>query len=251
MTSVQAPDFIIVGTQKGGTTSLYKFMIQHPDIMAASTKEIHFFTRYYDKGEDWYLSHFPVRMPGKLSGEASPFYLFHPTAAERIAKHFPNTKIIMLLRNPAQRAISHYHQQFRREKETLGMMEAFEAEPGRIEEPFQKIAHGEQKSGNAVQQFSYLKRGLYLEQIKRYQALFPAENIHIASSEAFFEDPCAILSGVFQFLGVDATFQPKDLWPRKPGGYQEVESDIRSFLDSYFAEANKALYQHLGVDFHW
>ena len=187
----QAPDFIIVGAQKAGTTSLYNCLKQHPEIVPASKKEIQYFSQFYNKGYDWYLQHFKLRDDNLQSGEASPFYLFHPHAAARIAQALPEVRIIVLLRNPVQRAISHYHQQARCGHEKLTMFEAFINEERRIAKPWQKLLNNEQVSGVKIQQCSYLKRGLYLEQLLRYEAHFPPAQIHLVDSDVFSPIPWA------------------------------------------------------------
>jgi hypothetical protein len=251
MTIHRAPEFLIVGAQKAGTTSFYNGLKQHPDILPATTKEIHYFSQYFNKGLDWYLQHFPEREAGKLSGEASPFYLFHPHAAARIASQLPEVKILILLRNPVERAISHYHQQFRRHHETLAMMEAFQAEHQRIARAWQRLLDGKQASGVKVQQCSYLKRGEYLEQLLRYEQHFPPPQICLLESREFFETPQQSLGKAFEFLGVDPAFQPADLWPRKPGNYDSADPQVLAFLRDYFAPHNEALFRHLGYRFSW
>jgi len=111
-----------VGAQKAGTSSLYSYMVQHPQVLPAARKEIHYFDRHYDKGLRWYRRHFPLRArlsSERLSGEASPYYLFHPHAPRRIAETLPDARILMLLRNPANRAISHYFHEARVGREKL------------------------------------------------------------------------------------------------------------------------------------
>jgi len=247
----RGPDFIIVGTQKGGTSSLFNCLKQHPDILPASKKEIHYFSQYFDQSMDWYLEHFPERPEGAISGEASPYYLFHPLAAERIAQDFPLCKIIIILRNPTQRAISHYHQQARRGHETLSMAEAFKTEKQRIAKGWQRLLQGESLEGSKVQQCSYMTRGEYLEQILRFEKHFPKQQMLIIESEEFFTQPYPTLNNVFHFLGVDDSFKPADLWPRKPGNYEETPRDIRDYLDHYFSSHNKALFEHLQQTFAW
>jgi len=245
------PEFLIVGAQKAGTTFLYNCLKQHPDILPASTKEIHYFSQHFNKGLDWYLQHFPERESGKISGEASPFYLFHPHSAQRIASELPEIKIIILLRNPVQRAISHYHQQARRHHEKLSMMEAFQTENKRIGSAWNNLVAGKQLSGMKIQQCSYLKRGEYLEQVQRYENYFPAKQLCIIESNDFFDHPQKTLPRVFEFLGVDPHFSPADLWPRKPGNYEDAEPEVLDFLNEYFASHNEALFEQLGYRFDW
>ena len=89
----QYPDFIIIGTQRGGTTSLYRYLTAHPEIGQAYRKEVHYFDRYFDRGIEWYLAHFPLRGEFPVVGEASPFYLFHPEAPARVRAAVPEAKL--------------------------------------------------------------------------------------------------------------------------------------------------------------
>ena len=101
------PDFIIIGAQMCGTTSLYDYLAKHPNVLLSYVKEIHFFDHSYNKGLLWYRSFFPLRIiKGKrMTGEASPYYIFHSHSAKRIAKTLPSVKLIVMLRNPVDRSI--------------------------------------------------------------------------------------------------------------------------------------------------
>src|SRR2546423_13513556 len=113
------PDFLIIGGQKCGTTSLYYYLIEHPNIAPAVRKQMHFFDNRFKKGFGWYKSNFPtifskwyktfLHKQKFVSGEATPYYLFHPLAASRVHQFLPDVKLIVLLRNPVNRAYSHYN----------------------------------------------------------------------------------------------------------------------------------------------
>src|SRR5215213_1565056 len=124
----QLPNFIIIGAQRGGTTSLYRYLTEHPSIGAAYRKEVHFFDRHFDKGMAWYLAHFPARGEFPIVGEASPFYLFHPAVPGRIHAAVPQARFIALLRNPIDRAYSQYHMKSRHDLETLSFEDALAQE---------------------------------------------------------------------------------------------------------------------------
>ena len=130
------PDFFIIGAKKCGTTFLYHLLGQHPHVEAAKKKEIHYFDHHFSKGNDWYRSHFPppTWKEGRrsITGESSPYYLFHPHAARRMAGVVPRARLIVLLRNPVDRAYSHYHQEAGRGHEPLTFEEAIEAEEARL-----------------------------------------------------------------------------------------------------------------------
>ncbi len=135
------PDFVIIGAQKSGTTSLYDFVIRHPEIAPALKKEMHYFSINYKFGEQWYRSNFPTNLSRRyftkktgqklLSGEASPSYLFYPTVPSRMKKVLPDVKLIVILRNPVDRAYSQYHHSRRKGRETLSFEKAIELEEER------------------------------------------------------------------------------------------------------------------------
>ena len=248
---MQSPHFLIIGTQKGGTSSLYSALCQHPQILKAARKEVHFFDQYYSHGHDWYLEQFPDCLPDQITGEASPFYMAHPLAAARIAEHCPDTKLIVLLRNPADRAISHYHQEFRRQHDLLTLQAALDIEEERTRADWDALAVGELLTFSAAQRFSYRKRGHYAEQLAPFLEQFPRENIVIYSSEQFFQQPLELLPLLYSFLGADPAFQPADLLPRKPGHYGEADQMIRNELLQYYAPLNEELFTLIGQRFDW
>lgn len=244
------PDFIIVGTQKGGTSSVYNTLIQHPQITAASKKEVHFFDRNHNRGEAWYSRHFS-KTDGKITGEATPFYLFHPRCAERIAALLPRVKIIILLRDPTMRAYSHYQHMVRRGLETLDFEAALEAEEKRTAAGWQKVLSGEAGNSSPLQQFSYRRRGLYLEQILRYENFFSPGQLHIDFSERFYQNPLAFVASLYRFLDVDDHFEPADLIPRKPGNYAIQHQAALKDLSLFYKPYNDALFRHIGKSMTW
>src|SRR5690242_6983741 len=147
------PDFLIIGTQRGGTTSLYHYLEAHPCIGPSTTKEIHFFDRRVNKGIAWYRGHFPTRIEkyyverlhGRafITGEASPSYLFHPHVPRRIAKVLPHTKLIILLRNPIDRAYCQYYHSLELGYETLSFEEAIQGEEERTAREREKMLKDE------------------------------------------------------------------------------------------------------------
>lgn len=128
------PDFIIIGAQKGGTSSLFSYLKQHSQLQLPDKKEIHFFDNDYQKGVNWYRSHFPMKIFDNIkTGEATPYYLFHPHAPQRIFQHCPKVKLIVMLRNPTDRAYSHYMMQNKRKIDPLPTFEeAIDAEESRL-----------------------------------------------------------------------------------------------------------------------
>lgn len=252
------PDFLIVGAQKAGTTALYEYLVQHPQVLAASTKEVHYFDVRYTKGVTWYRSHFPLvaamKEKGRVTGEASPYYLFHPHAAKRIQATVPHVKLIVLLRDPAARAISHYFHQVRMKNEVLPMEQAFLEEERRLQSEEQRMLEDPFYDSVSYRRFSYKKRGVYVPQLRVYFDLFPSGQILILKSEDLRSRPESVLQEVFSFLGVDADLTPRnlDLTGRNAGGYDNrIPENISHYLRDYFAPYNERLFAYLGRDFGW
>jgi hypothetical protein len=107
-TAARWPDFLVLGTQKGGTTTLHHLLRQHPDVFLPSVKEVHFFSLHYGKGAAWYGEHFRGAQPQQRCGEITPYYLFHPEAPGRIHQLLPKARLIILLRDPVERLLSQY-----------------------------------------------------------------------------------------------------------------------------------------------
>lgn len=251
------PDFIIIGAQKAGTSSLFAYLSQHPQLLPSYAKEVHFFdgglnyeVDNYRKGAAWYRAHFPPRGAGARAKafEASPLYIFNPLAPRRMFGLIPEVKIIALLRNPTRRAISHYFHVRRRGQEPLPIYEALRAEEGRLA----PVLGREDYKSETFIRHSYKSRGLYREQLERFLEYFPRRQLLALCSEEFFSSPGATLGRVFEFVGVDAAFEVPDLRPRNMSGEKsEVEPKVYEYLDDYFRPHNEALYELLGEDYAW
>ena len=255
------PDFLIVGAQKSGTTSLHRYLTRHPQVREGILKEVHFFDGGIEEGVDahglgpgWYRSHFPLRSelrPGQQVFEASPAYLFHPLAAERIAALMPRAKLVAILRDPTDRALSHYFHNVRPNRgglEPLALAEALEAEEARLA-PL--IAAGDY-GARAFRAYSYKARGRYLEQLERYWAQFGRESLLVLRAEDLFEDPAGLMRRLFEFLGLDPAAGPGGYEPVHVGGNREaVDPGVRAALEAHFAPHNRTLYAALGRDMGW
>jgi hypothetical protein len=252
------PDFVIIGTQKGGTTYLYHLLGQHPLVQPAASKELHFFDLFYEEGIEWYRRCFPAPRweDGRrtITGEASPYYLFHPYAAERMAKVVPEARLIALLRNPVDRAYSLYQQQVKKGHETLKFEEAMEAEEARLRSERGRMLEDEHLASFEHQHFSYLSRGIYVDQLPRWFRFFGREQLLVLKSEDFFENPIETLQVVLEFLGLPE-WEPEDSGlenKRNAGEYEGgMNPSTRRRLEEYFEPHNKRLYDFLGVDFGW
>ncbi|MFZ6026636.1 MAG: sulfotransferase family protein [Chloroflexota bacterium] len=248
------PNFLIVGAQKGGTSSLYAYIAQHPDVLPAFRKEIKFFDCNYFCGYPWYLAHFPLR--GKLqhgphiTGEGTPNYLFHPTALQRLALMLPQVKILILLRNPAERAYSHYQHQKRVGHEMLSFEDAIASETERLAGEAERIAADYRYPQANYIAHSYLASGRYIEQIPKVFRLFPRENVMILRSSQLYQETPTTYASVINFLGL-RPWQPPAYRVFKEGKYPPMKAETRQALSRYFKPYNQALYDYLGQELGW
>jgi hypothetical protein len=255
----QLPDFIVIGVQRGGSTSIFRNLVQHPCIIPTK-KEIHFFDLNFNKGVRWYRSHFPsflykrylekVHKHSCVVGEGSPYYIFHPHAPKRILKVVPRVKLIVLLRNPISRAYSHYHHEVREGRETLSFEEAMDREEERLSGEIEKMYADENYSSFNHRSYSYLSRGIYVDQLKVWMSLFPKEQILILKSEDFFQNPPAIFNQIVEFLNLP-TWELKDFKKYNDAAYSKMDTHLKRRLADYFNPHNQRLYEYLGGDFGW
>ena len=254
------PDFVIIGAQKSGTTSLYDFIIKHPTIAPAFRKEPSYFSVYYKYGEPWYRSMFPTNISKYyfskktdkklLSGEASTAYLFWPTAPGRMKKILPNVKLIAILRNPVDRAYSHYHHTLRVNEESLSFEGAIELEEERCAGEKELLIKDPTFIPNHHIHHSYLARGVYADQLENWFRYYDREQFLILTTEEFCENPQLILDQVFKFLKVPS-FQIKDLRNLNVGYYKAMNKETRKFLIEYFKIHNERLSKLLQRNFNW
>src|SRR4029077_5369135 len=196
-------DFVIGGTQKGGTSALDSFLRQHPEIcMPTTRKELHFFDREEeDRDYKKYHRNFkPKKKQHRVVGEASPIYMYWETAPYRIWKYNPKMKWILALRNPVERAFSAWNMETKRGTEKLPFAEAIEKEPER------------RRTALPLQHrvFSYIDRGFYAHQVRRLFNIFSTGNCLVLLNEDLRRDHTKTLRHVFEFLGVDSSFVPPE-----------------------------------------
>src|SRR5436190_14197633 len=197
------PTFLVVGAKRAGTSSLYQYLIRHPDVRTcASGKGMHYFDVGYERGWQWYRSSFPLIGRGGISGEASPYYMFHPLAPARIAAAIPEARLIVVLRNPVDRAWSHYHNERRLGAEPLSFEEAIGCEAERLAGQAEQMVADPGFQSFAWRHHSYLARGRYAEQLDRLYELFPPDQVLVIQSESLRADPNRALEALWRFLGL-------------------------------------------------
>jgi hypothetical protein len=221
--------------------------MKHPRFLPALRKEIHFFDQHFHKGWLWYLAHFPVREENILSGEASPHYYFFSVAAQRVAECLPHTKLIMLIRNPVDRAYSHYKHEIAMGYEKQSFQDAQDREftiTDGIRTRKDLLANGTFQYVH----FSYLSKGMYVTYLKHWMEKIPRERFLILKSEELFSEPRKVFSLVLDFLGIPqsdiATFPTYN-----EGSYEPLDNKLKSHLQEFYAPYNLELSRFLGMDF--
>ncbi len=246
----QKPHFLIIGAQKCGTNSLYNYLVQHPLVAPSLQHEIHYFDLNFDKDLKWYQSQFTELESGMITGESSPYYLFHPLVAKRVFDKYPQIKLIILLRNPAERAISHYYHEVRLRYESFSLKEAIANEKTRLQGEVDKIIQTGKYYSFNHQHYTYRARGIYIEQLQNWMSIFPKEQFLILKSEDLFSHPQETMNKVFQFLELPAHCSEKYL-QYNSGNYSQPSEEIYQQLVEYFQPYNQKLAEYLGIDLNW
>jgi hypothetical protein len=214
-------------------------------------KETKFFDRFYDKGISWYRHQFPLASSRKLAGDNTPYYVFHPLVPERVYQACPNTKLILMLRNPIDRAYSQYQMERRKGRELHDTFElAIYGEIERIKLAKEELLNAPLANNHAHENTSYLSRGLYIEQIEMWLKWFDLKDLLVCESETFFSNPKSGLNNVYSFLGIKHIF-PKDLTPRNVVKYSPLTSQFREELNAFYAPYNQRLEQLLDRKLNW
>jgi hypothetical protein len=197
------PDFIVIGAMKAGTTALYAFLREHPDITGPLWKETSHFDRYGATGERAYRAHFPIvgRRPDVLVGEASPGYLFHPRVAGRVHALMPDVRLVVILRDPVARAFSHYQHALALGRERLSFEAALAAEPERLAGVAERIAADPGYFSHEWWNHSYYSRGLYAQQIETWLQTFPREQLLVITNDRLGSEPDATYRRVLAHIG--------------------------------------------------
>lgn len=239
-------DFIVIGVQKAGTTALFEHLSDDPQIALSRVKEVHFFD---DEARDWarpdygdYHAQFPPD-DGRVRGEATPIYAYWPNSLERIAAYNPAARLILMLRDPVQRAWSHWRMEYARGVETQpfawcirgGRRRLFDAEPW-----------------GHHREFSYVERGFYGEQVERLFSLFPREQVLILQADDLRSDPGPVLEATNRFLGLapPPPSRPRAVHVGREMDYgSELSPDDVAFLRRIYAPDMARLERLTGLRF--
>lgn len=191
------PQFLVVGAMRSGTTSLYTDLVRHPQVRPPLAKELHYFSLHHDRGTDWYRRCFPVLADGEQTFEATPYYLFDPQVPARVAATLPDARFVVVLRDPVERAVSHYLHTRRTGDEPLGLGEALAAEPERL-----AAAAPGQRRHEVLRRYSYLSRSRYGEQLARWFEHVDPARVLVLRTEELAERPQDQLDRVHDHVGL-------------------------------------------------
>jgi hypothetical protein len=202
------PNLLVIGAQRCGTSSLFKYLGAHPQCSSSIRKEVRFFSEYYEKGPAWYRAHFPMtinRSNGRrrVNFEATPDYMLDPRVPERAVRLLPEFQVIVLMRNPVERAYSQYWHNRRLGTETLPFHEALEREDDRIRSHLRALERGsDEPAPKPLLRYSYLERGRYAEQLARWLDFVDSDRVLVLLSEDFYRDTDHTFQRILSFVGL-------------------------------------------------
>jgi Sulfotransferase domain len=251
------PDFLVVGGQRCGTTSMFKTLLEHPSVVGPPMhKGIHFFdTVDYARGLDWYRGQFPLRATMErrakgaggraITGESSPYYGVHPLAASRIAAALPDVKLLLLIRDPVERAFSAHTHETARGYEDQPFVKALDLESERTTGERERILADPAYESFSLRHHAYTERGQYVEQVERLTGIFGKDRVHVVDADKVFVEPMPVMTEVFDHLGLarrsELVFRQHNARPRSP-----MAEDVRERLQTHFRPYDEKLVEVLG-----
>ena len=253
------PDFLVIGVGRGGTTSCFHYLSQHPSIIGSAYDEIGFFDENFHLGLNWYRSMFPTKFLKKkivkkfgkcLTYDVTPAYIRKPWVARRIKELFPEIKLIVLLRNPVDKAYSHYHSSIKSGVQKYSFEEMVEEDI----KTFQKFENtnsiiDDEYFRNYIEK-SLLGRGIYAQQLKIWFELFDPKQLLILTSEELSTETNKVMNKIFRFLDLP-DYEIPDIVKRSTGNYTKMKMDTRKKLISFFSKYNQDLFKLLNREFDW
>jgi hypothetical protein len=261
------PAFLVIGAQPTGAMSLFNALCRHPQVGGPTpakedvewSKELHFFDDNFWRGVDWYRSHFPLSVSASIvrrfgrdlvPGEITPSYILHPAAPERAAATVPEARLIAMLRDPIERAYAHYDNMKRQGLEQLPFEDAVAAEEERLAGEEERLRADKRHSSARYRNCGYVTRSLYADQLERWLACFPREQLLVLRAEDFVADPSDVFAEAVAFLGL-RPWQPQGFGAAYRLVTPEIEPAVRARLEERFAEPNARLARLVGRDFAW
>ena len=263
-------DFLVVGAQKAGTSSLFSFLSLHPQCGFGSTKEIHYFDTNYEKGETWYHNHFDrKKTTDKKYFEVTPSYIYHPWVPERISAYNNKIKLIVVLRDPIERAYSAWNMwRIAHHEKKEFYLKHFSENPREHRKPYLDLFHKDDfPSFNEIildeiealmktEKYStpdFVQRGIYAQQLENFYKYFSRDQLLVINSQDLMSSKIQELKRIEQFLGISSFDWPKKkLANNHVRGYESsVDADSLSVLQKFYKPYNEDLFKLLGTDLGW
>ena len=259
------PEFLIIGAKRGGTTSLWNWLLEHPGVLPIvprmqNLKSSHYFSMHHGRGHAWYRGFFPLATTRAavgarhhltpVAGEASPYYLFDPRVPARVAAELPDVGIIVLLRDPVDRAYSHHRERVQEGVETLDFRQALAAEPARLAGELERMASDPLYYSEPHDWFSYRSRGVYAPQLRRWKEVIAPERLLILRSEELYTEPQAAYARVTRFLGLpDRPLRRVERHNHR--SFAPMAADVRADLVKFYEGHDAELADLLGAAPDW
>lgn len=245
------PSLLIIGGQRCGTTTLFRVLSDHPQIRRPTvSKGTGYFESNYQKGPNWYRGHFPLARPNTITFESSGYYSFHPLAAERIGQDLPGVRVVMMVRDPVERAFSAYKHEYARGYEDRPFEQALELEAVRIAGEAERIQNDPGYESFSLRHHAYVTRGQYAEQLDRFAGAVDPDNLYVLDAGRFFVDSIKEFELLNEWLGLSPWI------PGTIGQWNARQSDpmpdnIRVQLSEHFMPYDLALTKYLGRTPSW
>ena len=246
------PNFLVIGAMKAGSTTLHQYINNHPNVIPASIKEVHYFD-YYFGSDFWYRSNFPKKeemLKNKitcLTGDSTPQYLFHPLAPKRVFDLLPTIKILCVLRNPIDRAFSHYNHNVRNGNESLSFEDAIFQRDNKLDQEYKNLISNNDCDVVFYERYNYLNLGKYAEQLSEWFKYFPKDQFFICKTEDLSSD---MLTKAYEFLNLP-NFDPGKMNPLNTGKYDNMKSSTREKLSKFYEPENSKLSTLLNMEINW
>jgi Sulfotransferase domain len=255
------PEFLMIGVSRCGTTSMFEALSAHPQtVRPVRNKGIYYFDLNYHHGQAWYRGHWPITRSvrrrtadggGLVAFEASGYYIFHPSALSRVARDLPAVKLLVMLRDPVERAYSAYKHEYAGGFERVETFEeALELEDERLAGESERMRLDPRYESFSHRHHAYRHRGHYAEQLERVFALFPRTQVHIVQSEGYFGQSAQEYHRVLEFLGVKP-FEPPSFTRPKAHPSQPMAASTRAKLRRYYAPHDERLAKLLDRPLLW
>ena len=246
------PNFLIIGAMKAGSTTLHHYINNHPNVIHPSIKEVHYFD-YYFGSNFWYRSNFPKKNEMIKNGvscltcDSTPQYLFHPLAPKRIFNLLPKIKILCVLRNPIDRAYSHYNHNVRNGNETLSFEDAIFKRDKKLDQEYNNLISNNDCDIVFYERYNYLNLGKYAEQLSEWFKYFPKDQFFICKTEDLSSD---MLTKAYEFLNL-SNFDPGKMNSLNTGKYDNMKSSTREKLSKFYEPENSKLSTLLNMEINW